>query len=76
MPKLDSILTTVNITFETVLKIGCVVETLLVFSGVIQTCPRSIALAALVECLVASQVAYMGVSLNGGTPKTPQNDHF
>ena len=20
--------------------------------------------------------AYMGVSLNGGTPKTPQNDHF
>ena len=19
---------------------------------------------------------YMGVSLNGGTPKTPQNDHF
>ena len=22
------------------------------------------------------QVGYMGVSLNGGTPKTPQNDHF
>ena len=21
-------------------------------------------------------VIYMGVSLNGGTPKTPQNDHF
>ena len=20
--------------------------------------------------------SYMGVSLNGGTPKTPQNDHF
>ena len=20
--------------------------------------------------------AYVGVSLNGGTPKTPQNDHF
>ena len=21
-------------------------------------------------------LTYMGVSLNGGTPKTPQNDHF
>ena len=21
-------------------------------------------------------VIYMGVSVNGGTPKTPQNDHF
>ena len=21
-------------------------------------------------------IIYMGVSLNGGTPKTPQNDHF
>ena len=22
------------------------------------------------------QITYMGFSLNGGTPKTPQNDHF
>ena len=24
----------------------------------------------------ATKTVYMGVSLNGGTPKTPQNDHF
>ena len=23
-----------------------------------------------------ASITYMGVSLNGGTPKTPQNDHF
>ena len=25
---------------------------------------------------ISIYVSYMGVSLNGGTPKTPQNDHF
>ena len=25
---------------------------------------------------IESPLFYMGVSLNGGTPKTPQNDHF
>ena len=33
-------------------------------------------LQAHLEMGTVSLLTYMGVSLNGGTPKTPQNDHF